>query len=157
MKTKWKRQTSSTQRKNFKTQVTQNRIRKEQISTPRISTKAQRFPLQKPSNNRSAKCQQKPARPRAAEFHGLHRFENIRQQFQSVRFSLSNWHANVQGSRAWAETPCPLQDTRSSKTSCNKLSTITKLNNKEPEEDTPKYYRKNSTISLPRISTRQGN
>ncbi len=71
-------------------------------------------------------------------------------------FHFQNRHANVQGSHAWAETPGPLQ-TRSSKTSCNNLSTITKLNNKEPEEDTTKYYRKNSTISLPRISTRQGN
>jgi hypothetical protein len=40
------------------------------------------------------------------------------------------------------KTPGPLQDTRSSKNSCNKLSTITKLNDKEPEEDTAKYCKK---------------
>ncbi len=64
---------------------------------------------------------------------------NKRQQFPSVRFSFSNQHANVQKSRAWAETPDPLQGTRSSKTSCNKLSTINNLyirNQKKPLQKT---------------------
>ncbi len=60
-RSKWKRQTSSTQRRNFKTQVTQNRIRKKRISTPQISTNTRHFRLQELSNNRASGCLQKPA------------------------------------------------------------------------------------------------
>jgi hypothetical protein len=59
-RSKWKRQTSSTQKKK-KTQVAQNQIRKEQISTPQISTKTRRFQLQELSNNKATGCPQKPA------------------------------------------------------------------------------------------------
>jgi len=47
--------------KTLKTQVARNRIRKEQISTPQISTNTRRFRLQKLSNNRATGCLQKPA------------------------------------------------------------------------------------------------
>jgi hypothetical protein len=52
-RSKWKRHTSSTQRKTLKTQVARNQIGKQQISTPQISTNTQRFQLQELSNNRT--------------------------------------------------------------------------------------------------------
>jgi hypothetical protein len=68
-RSKWKRHTSSTQRKTLKTQVARNQIGKQQISTPQISTNTQRFQLQELSNNRATECPQKPAQSRATEFH----------------------------------------------------------------------------------------
>jgi hypothetical protein len=55
-----------------------------------------------------------------AEFHSPNRFKDKRQQFPSVRLSLSNRHADVQGSCARAKTPGPLHGTKFSETSCNK-------------------------------------
>ncbi len=56
-------------KENFKTQVTQNHIRKERISTPQISTNARRFRLQKLSSNKATGCPQKPAQSWAAGPH----------------------------------------------------------------------------------------
>jgi hypothetical protein len=70
-------------------------------------------------------CQKPEASPApTAEFHSPNRFKDKQQQFPSVQLSLLNRHADVQGSRALAETPGPLHSTKFSETSCNKLSTI---------------------------------
>ncbi len=60
-RSKWKRQLHQHSEKTLKTQVAQNRIRKEQISTPQISTNTQRFRLQELSNNKATEYPQKPA------------------------------------------------------------------------------------------------
>jgi hypothetical protein len=54
-----------------------NQIKKEnKLARHKLALKTRRFQLQELSNNKAAKYQQKPAQPRAAKFHSLHRFND---------------------------------------------------------------------------------
>ncbi len=87
---KQRRQTASTQRKIESISHTKPNKKKTKLASDKLALKTRRFQLQKLSNNKAAKCQQRPAQPRAAEFHSLRRIKISDNSSQ-----VSNFHFQI--------------------------------------------------------------
>ncbi len=90
-----------------------NKKKENKLARHKLALKTRRFQLQELSNNKAAKCQQKPAQPRAAEFHNLHRFKinDNSSQVSNFHFQISTLmskdHASEQKPLVLFRAPSP--------------------------------------------------